>query len=199
MITSRKTFRSAKALVLVTASLIVAFAPLGLAQDANDEKKKKEEKFFANIAGGGTRAIELSISRWSTPSERARLIGALESEGQAAMMKILEQLPKAGSVRVQGGRYASTVLHFAYETKTKDGKRHIIALTPRPVSLSEARRNNQSLDYDLSMIELFVPEEGKGNGAIVAGAQVEIDDETKRLKITAYQANPTKLLNVYTK
>ena len=48
------------------------------------------------------------------------------------------------------------------------------------------------------MIELFVAEEGKGEGAIVAGAQVEID-ETKRFKITAYQATPTKLVNVYTK
>ena len=39
----------------------------------------------------------------------------------------------------------------------------------------------------------------KGNGAIVAGAQVAIDNETKRFKITAYQATPTKLVNVYTK
>ena len=115
------------------------------------------------------------------------------------MMKILEEQPKAGSIRVQGGAYASAELYYAYETKTKDGKRHIIALTSRPISLSEARRNNQSLDYDLSMIELFVPEEGKGDGAIVAGAEVEIDNETKRLKITAFQATPTKLLNVYTK
>ena len=49
------------------------------------------------------------------------------------------------------------------------------------------------------MIELFILKEGKGNGTIVAGAQVEIDDETKRFKITAYQSTPTRLVNVYTK
>jgi hypothetical protein len=185
-----------KTMLWVTALLVFAFASAGMAQD---EKKQKEEKFFANIGGGGVRAIELGISSWSTKSERARLIGALDSEGQAAMMKILETLPKKGYVRVQGGRYANTAVHFAYETKTKDGKRHIIALTPRPVSLSEARSNDRSLDYDLTMIELFVPEEGKGNGAIVAGAEVAIDDETKRIKVTAFQTTPTKLLNVYTK
>ena len=87
----------------------------------------------------------------------------------------------------------------SYERKTKDGKRHIVVLTPRPISLAEARRNNQSLDFDLSMIELFILKEGKGNGTIVAGAQVEIDDETKRFKITAYQSTPTRLVNVYTK
>jgi len=195
MVTSRKTLRPAASLALATALLIVAFAPLGIAQD---EKDKKEEKFYANIGGGGARAIELSISRWSTPSQRARLIGALDAEGQAAMMKILEQQPETGWIRVQGGRYANTPLHYAYERKTEDGKRHIVVLTPRPISLGEARRNNQSLDYDLSMIELFVSEGGKGDGAIVAGAQVEID-ETKRFKITAYQTTPTKLVNVYTK
>ena len=199
MVTSRKTLRAAASFALVTALLVVAFAPLGIAQDDNDEKDKKGEKFYANIGGGGARAIELSISRWSTPSQRARLIGALDAEGQAAMMKILEQQPETGWIRIQGGRYPRTALRYAYESKTKDGKRHIVVLTPRPISLGEARRNNQSLDYDLSMIELFVSEGGKGNGAIVAGAQVEIDDETKRFKITAYQATPTKLVNVYTK
>ncbi|TDI35647.1 MAG: hypothetical protein E2P02_27545 [Acidobacteria bacterium] len=114
------------------------------------------------------------------------------------MMKTLEQQPKTGWIRIQAGRYPSTALRYAYERKTKDGKRHIVVLTPRPISLGEARRNNQSLDYDLSMIELFVSEGGKGDGAIVAGAQVEID-ETKRFKITAYQTTPTKLVNVYTK
>ncbi len=198
MVTSRKTLRAAVSLGMVTIFLVVAFAPLALAQDENDEKDEKAEKFFANIGGGGVRFIELTISRWSTPSQRARLIGALHSEGQAAMMKILEKQPKVGSIRVQGGRYANTPLHYAYERKTEDGKRHIVVLTPRPISLAEARSNNQSLNFDLSMIELFIPEEGKGNGAIVAGAQVEIDDETKRFKITAYQANPTRLVNVYT-
>jgi len=192
MLTSRKTS-------WVVALLVVGLAAVALAQDGNDEKKQKEEKFFANIGGGGARAIELSISSWSTPSERARLIGALDSEGQTAMMKILEQQPQKGWIRVQGGQYASTAVHYAYETKTKDGKRHIVVLTPRPISLGEARRNNQSLDFDLSMIELFVPEKGKGDGAIVAGAEVKIDEETKRLKITAYQATPTKLVNVYMK
>ncbi|TDI43059.1 MAG: hypothetical protein E2P02_12200 [Acidobacteria bacterium] len=196
MVTSSKTLRPAASLALATALLIVAFAPLGIAQD---EKDKKEEKFYANIGGGGARAIELSISRWSTPSQRARLIGALHADGQAAMMKILEQQPETGWIRIQGGRYPRTTLRYAFESKTKDGKRHIVVLTPRPISLGEARRNNQSLDYDLSMIELFVSEGGKGNGAIVAGAQVEIDDETKRFKITAYQTTPTKLVNVYTK
>ncbi|TDI35646.1 MAG: hypothetical protein E2P02_27540 [Acidobacteria bacterium] len=81
MVTSRKTFRAVASLALVTALLVVAFAPVGIAQDENDEKDKKEEKFYANIGGGGASAIELSISRWSTPPQRARLIGALHAEG----------------------------------------------------------------------------------------------------------------------
>ena len=182
-------------LVSGVALLVVAFVPFGFAQD----EKQKEEKIFANIAGGGTRALEVVISQSSTKSQRARLLGALDSEGQEAMMKILQDLPRVGSVRVQGGAYASTALRYAYETKTKDGKRHIIALTPRPVSLSEARSQDTSLDYDLTVIELFLPEKGKGDGAMVAGAKVRIDDETGRIKIEAFQANPTKLVNVYTK
>ena len=192
MVTSRKTFRATASLALVTL-LVVAFAPFGMAQD------EKEEMFYANIGGGGAREIQISISRWSTAPQRARLIGSLHQDGQPAMMKILEQQPKTGWIRIQGGRYPSTELRYAYERKTKDGKRHIVVLTPRRIGLDEARRNNQSLDFDLSMIEFFIPEEGRGTGAIVAGAQVEIDEDTKRFKITAFQTTPTKLVNVYTR
>ena len=123
MVTSRKTLRAAVSLGMVTIFLVVAFAPLALAQDENDEKDEKAEKFFANIGGGGVRFIELTISRWSTPSQRARLIGALHSEGQAAMMKILEKQPKVGSIRVQGGRYANTpcTMRMRGRRKTENG------------------------------------------------------------------------------
>ena len=45
-------------LLSVVALLVVAFVPFGFAQD----EKQKEEKIFANIAGGGTRALEVVIS-----------------------------------------------------------------------------------------------------------------------------------------
>ena len=192
MLTSRKT-------LWVVALLVVAFAPLGLAQDENDEKTKKEEHFFANIGGGGARALQMVVSRWSTESERARLLGILSEEGQEPTMKALEKLEKTGWVRIQGGRYPSTALRYAYESKTKEGKRHIVLLTNRPVSLAEARSQGRSEDYNLTMIELMIDDNGKGSGALAAGAEVEIDEETNRLKITAFQTTPTKLVNVYTK
>ena len=134
----------------------------------------------------------MAVSRWSTESERARPLGILAEEGQEAMMKALEKQEKTGWVCVQGGRYASTELRYAFESETKDGKCH------RPVSLAEARNQGQSLDYDLTMIELMVDDKKKGSGALAAGAQVEIDKETNRLNITAFQTTPTKRVNVYT-
>ena len=192
MLTSRKT-------LWVAALLVVALAPLGLAQDENDEKSKKEEHFFANIGGGGARELQMVVTRWSTESERARLIGILAEEGQEAMMKVLEKQEKTGWVRIRGGRYPSTELRYAYQSETKEGGRHIVLLTNRRVSLSEARNQGQSLDFDLTMVELMIGDNGKGSGAVAAGTQVEIDKETNRLKITAFQTTPTKLVNVYTK
>ena len=46
--------------------------------------------------------------------------------------------------------------------------------------------------------ELLVDDEGKGEGAIAAGAKVTIDKETNRLKIDTFQTTPTRLINVYT-
>ena len=116
--------RSKILVALVSAALLVAGAAF-----AQDDKEKKEEHFFANLGGGGARALQVTITGQSTVSQRARLLGALESEGQEAMMKILATLPKVGWVRVQGGAYPSTDLHYAYESKTSDGRRHIVALT----------------------------------------------------------------------
>lgn len=177
---------------------MIAFAlVLGVSLSAVAEEKG--EHYFANLASAGTMQIEMVIDKWSAESERNVLLLELKDNGQKDMMTVLENFPKAGWVRVPGGQQTSYDLQYAFKKKLSNGKYLISLLTNRPISLAEAERQNQSLKYDLSIIQLEVDEKGRGTGALVAGAEVKWNKEKEDIETTPFQGTPTKLVNVYSK
>jgi 23S rRNA pseudoU1915 N3-methylase RlmH len=182
-------------LVALVGLLVVAVVVL-LSTPASAQEKKTE-KFFANIAGGQTRQIEVGIDSWSPEEERKKFLAILIEKGQEELVKALRETKAVGYMRIQGGQYTSSPIRLSSQGKTKDGKRHIILVTDRPIGLREAARSTQSIQYDLTVIELLVDDKGKGQGAIAPGAKVSVDKETNRLKIETFQTTPTRLINVY--
>jgi 23S rRNA pseudoU1915 N3-methylase RlmH len=176
---------------LSVAALAASFLTTASAQE------KKTEKFFANIAGGQTRQIEVGIDSWSPEEERKKLLAILIEKGQEELVKTLRETKEVGYMRIQGGQYTSSPIRLSTQGKTKDGKRHIIVVADRPIGLREAARSTQSIEYDLTVIELLVDEKGKGEGAVAPAAKVSVDEETGRLKIETFQTTPTRLINVY--
>ncbi len=185
--------------IKTTLSIFVALVGLLVASFSTPVFAQEREigKVLANIAGGGASLKEVGIDSWSPEEERKELLAILTEKGQEELVKALREKDQVGYMRLQGGRYTSSPVRLSSQGKTKDGKRHIILVTDRPIGLREASRQPSSIDYDLTIIELLVDDKGKGEGAIAPGAKVVVDKETNRLKIETFQTPPTRLINVY--
>ncbi len=184
--------------IFIAAVVLLVVAMVASLSTPVSAQEKKTEKFFANIAGGRTLQLEVGIDSWSPEAQRKILLKILTDKGQDELVKALRESDPVGYMRLQGGQHTSSPIRMSRQGKTKDGKRYILVVTDRPIGLREAARSTQSLEYDLTVIELLLDEGGKGEGAIAPGAKVTIDKETNQLKINTFQTTPTRLINVYT-
>ena len=92
--------------------------------------------------------------------------------------------------------FPSVRLRYAREF-VQDGRRVIVLATDRPIGPLEAiRRPTRTYDYQLSLITLDLGEDNTGEGVMVAGAQVGINEETGTLEIKSVGTQPARLTNV---
>ena len=68
--------------------------------------------------------------------------------------------------------------------------------TNRWVSFREAANDTRSMHYQVTVIELHISADGKGEGKIVPAAKVNWDRTAHRIEIENYSALPVDLLDV---
>src|SRR5687767_594729 len=114
---------------LVLALLVVASSSAGTAQD---DEPATEHFTAVAMSSGGVQSnpvaapLQIDIERWSSAAERKRLVDAL-GKGQRAMLEVLRDLPRVGSIRSPGALGLS--LHYAHQTRDEDGQRRIFLAT----------------------------------------------------------------------
>ena len=165
---------------------------LGFAEDKTDFKETYNANAIA-LGKGLASNLQVTITRWTTDEERNVLLKALTEQGQEAMIKILEKQKETGFLRLpntMGYR-----LYYAYQTQ-KDNKRRIVLATDRPVSMAEAWRKGRSMDYAITMVELNLDENNKGEGTLGFALKLKFNPETKHLEIENYGTDPVQLRNV---
>jgi len=74
--------------------------------------------------------------------------------------------------------------------------RMIVLATDRRIDFAEAWRSTRTLDYNVSIIVLNLDEEGRGDGQIMLGAQLEWDEANDQLTITNFASEPIRLTRV---
>ncbi|MGZ6989449.1 MAG: hypothetical protein ACXVH0_10860, partial [Thermoanaerobaculia bacterium] len=90
-------------------------------------------------------------------------------------------------------------LYYARDHRNADGTRRVVLASDRPVSFREVSGSRRSLDYRVTIIELHLDADGKGEGKIVEAAKLTWDKNTKKLEIENYNALPVDLLQVKVK
>ena len=179
-----------KLLFLLTVLFATAFA-------AEEEKKSKREAYSAVIVGTGGRIggrtlnINIIIDQRTTDQQVQDYLVLLQEEGQDALRKKLEKVEVG---RIAPAASTGTDIAVARVFSTDEGK--IIRLVAaRPVPFLEAWRHGRSMDYPFTIMELQLNQEGKGEGAIIGGAQLEFNEEGQ-LDIESYGNQYAKLVNV---
>lgn len=153
----------------------------GLLGQAPDQKPDSQlpERFRAFVTNLGevrttadNRMMELQISRWTTDEEEQKLFGALKEKGPRAMLSVMQDLPKAGWIRSQGG--LSYDIRYAREAPGKEGGRRITVMTDRPMGFWELAGTTVSRDYPYTVIQLSSSKDGKWEGSMTMATKIEL-------------------------
>jgi len=154
--------------------------------------------FAVNMsAGARVRAgtLEIVVERWSTDEEREKLLGLLIESGSDAVLSALQKIkPRAGYIRTSSS--LGWDIHYAREQPFGDGGRRVIIATDRPMSFWELTNKPRSAEYEFTLAEIRLTNDGKGEGKLATAAKIAWNKETRTIEIENYSNEPVRLTEI---
>jgi len=186
----KKTVLTGSVLALLVSTLTVT-NPSGL------RAEQKRESYAAVVVGTGGRIggrtlnLNINIDKWTSDQEvRAYLVQLME-EGQDALRRTLEKVTVG---RIAPVATTGTDVSVARTYETEEG-RIIRLVAARPMRFLELYHGGRSTDYPFTIIELRLNSEGKGEGSILGGTQLEFSEDGQ-LEVESFGNQYAKLVNV---
>lgn len=171
----------------------------GLAQQTKAPQKPAKEVFSGTMIGiggtfgGASRSFTLTITGQTSDEEALELRELLRSKGQ---MAVLSAVSKKDLGRFSPTGEVGRQLNVVRIHETPEGRVIKIGFD-RWENMYELRNGTRSRDYPFTYIEIFVDNQGKGEGSLVAAAKVYFDKKDKStLNIESYGIYPAKLAGV---
>jgi hypothetical protein len=192
------------------AAIAVAGALWTTTASAQTNADKLEISAFAvnmsNIATGSNAMVQITVNAWSTAEERERLITTVLEKGPDALLRELQKTPDKGRFRIPTARQPDPHklslgldLHYAWQTPLEDGGRRIVLATDRYIGFEEARSQPRTVDYPITLIEIRVGKDGKGQGKLAYATKISFNKKANQLEIENYSSEPVRLNNVEVK
>ena len=138
---------------------------------------------------GTTANVIITVNRWTPPAERDKLYVLLKEKGQKAFYDAIRDMKRAGSLRTPES--VGYELRFATDEPGEDGGRRILIATDRPMGFAEARNRPWTIDYPLTIIEMRLGPDGKGEGSMSLAAK--LIPAGKNLVIENFDTQPIRL------
>jgi hypothetical protein len=187
-----------KARLLSLAAVLAAVVAVPERSQGRTEPVLQLRAFAVNMTGAGRATagtLDITIERWSTDEERAKLFAVLVERGADKLSDALHDVkPRAGFVRTSTS--LGWDLGYAREIPLAGGGRRIIIATDRPIGFAEASRQPRSADYQFLLIEIRLGPDGKGEGKLAAAAKIEYSNEEKTVQVENYGTEPVRLTEV---
>ena len=143
--------------------------------------------------GGASRPFTLEITGYTPEAEVQQDFQVLRTQTQDDFMKAIQN-KKLGFFAFDG--QVGRDLNFVMETKTENGRK-ITILFERWLQMFELRYGTRSQDYPFAYIELYVNDNGKGEGSLIGLAKVSFDKKNPNtLDIENFGTYPAKLMGV---
>lgn len=182
-------------LLSTTVALALLVFPLAYAQT-----NQPAERFTANAVslspeyGTGQQVVEITISRWSPASERARLVTALREKGSDELLKQLQKNKPVGRIRTPDS--LGYDLRYAYQQTDADGGRTIVIATDRPIGFWEATNRPRSVDYPFTVIQMKLNRDGTGTGTMSYATRI-VAHENNVIELENFASQPIMLNNIH--
>lgn len=138
--------------------------------------------------------VDITISRWSTEAETARLITTLKEKGPEALLDAVQDAKPVGTIRTPGN--LAYDLRFAQQEMLGDGIRRVVLMTDRPISMWEAVNRPRSIDYPFTLIELRLDKNNEGQGKLNLATRIDVSRTGKMIQLENYDAQPIHLNEV---
>ena len=171
---------------------LCAVAVVFVAPVAAQNAKEKFSGFAINMNRSGTSVIDFTIERWSTDAEREQLLSIIAEKKDPTqdLLKALQKMPKVGGIRTP--QTLAWDLRYAREFKDPEGGRRIVLATDRPLGFAEVRNSARTMDYPFTIIEIHLNAKDEGEGKILAGTKIFVDQKTKEIVLENWGQQPTR-------
>jgi hypothetical protein len=173
---------------------IAAVALTTLAAAQTSGTAERYTAMAANLTTGGSGIVDITVNRWSTETERNRLVATLLQQGPENLLDVLEDMPRLGYIRLDGG--LGYDLHYAQKIQGPDGGERVVLATNRPIGFWEASNRPRSIDYPFTVIELRLNRDGEGEGKLSFATKITGDNESKVITLENYDTQPVLLQSV---
>jgi hypothetical protein len=121
---------------------------------------------------GRSRPFSLTINRYTSPDDIARLTAAMP-KGQDAL---LDALSKLDAGRIAIGTGVGVPANVVIASPTAEGGTKITVLYQRTISFYELRYGTRSEDYKFGYAEIYLNRGGTGAGTFIPAAKVRLRD-----------------------
>ena len=161
--------------------------------------KPKYETINCTAFGQGTQlgqtfSVTIIIQEYSEPNDKNILLEAFTKGDSQGLYNAVTKMQSKGHLAITGtvGYDINYIREFPGATSRK-----IRLVTNRPITFGEVWSDSRSMSYNLSLLELTIPNEkgGKGTGTLLPAAELQLNKSSNEIEIEAYQ-NPWRLADV---
>jgi hypothetical protein len=161
------------------------------------QTRGEPEQFSANfvdINTGRTGPVQITVTRWSTASDRTTLQQSLFKSGQNALLDTLRDMRSVGRIFTPGS--IGYDLRYAEERKLADGGRELIFATDRPMSFSEIVNQPRSAQYPFTWVQFTMRPDGTGEGKLAVAARITGEEADRLIEVEDFAISPVRLQNI---
>ena len=145
-------------------------------------------------AAGISRDVEITITRWSTESERQALVAAFFDDGPWAVREMLHKVRRVGRIKVS--TQPEYDLRFAARYPLPGRGHRLILMTDRPMSPWVTWSQVPVSDYPFSLVEMHLDQTGAGSGKLSLSTRIMYDDWDRIVALDRYTRTAPWIKNV---
>lgn len=119
---------------------------------------------------GRSLPFSLIVNRYTTPGETSEL-NAARASGEDSLMSTLSHMNVG---RIQIGNNVGVTANAIIATRWGDGGTKLTVLWQRNINFYELRYGTRSEDYRFGYAEMFLDQNGKGEGTFIPAARVNL-------------------------
>jgi hypothetical protein len=143
--------------------------------------------------GGVTRPFTLTIEGHTSDEDTDRFTSILRSDGQDGLLNAIRK-QKLGRFSVDGN--VGRDINVVREHNTENGRK-ITIVFERWLEMFEVRYGTRSENYPFTYIEMYIGDNGKGEGTLIPAARIYFEKkEENTIAIENFGIYPARLSNI---